>query len=277
MTVDTQSYILANRQLWDRWTDIHVGSEFYDVAGFKRGRMTLDPIELEELPDVSGKSLLHLQCHFGQDTLSWARRGATVTGADFSSRAIAYARELADETGIDAQFVCADLYDLPDALDGKFDIVYTGGGAITWLPDLGRWGRVVSHFLKPGGILYLREFHPIAYLFDDDDPALKVKYPYFARSEPISLATQGSYADPGADFQAVEHTWVHSLSDIINAIAQNGMRIEWMHEFADCGFQMFPFMEKNARGLWELLDKTKSVPFTYSIRAAKEEMGQERP
>ena len=273
MSLDTETYFQANRQLWDRWTEIHIQSEFYDVEGFKRGRSTLDPIEIAELTDVAGKSLLHLQCHFGQDTLSWARLGANVTGADFSPKAIEYARTLATDLGINARFVCADLYDLPDALGETFDIVYTGGGAITWLPDLRRWGRVVSHFLKPGGTLYLREFHPIAYLFDDDDPALKVKYPYFARPEPISLATQGSYADPGADFQAVEYTWVHSLSDIINAVAQNGMRIEWMNEFADCGFQMLPFMEKNERGLWELTDKTKSVPFTYSIRAIKDATG----
>lgn len=270
MTLDAEPYLRSNQQLWDRWTDIHVASEFYDVEGFKQGRMALDPIEIEELPDVAGKTLLHLQCHFGQDTLSWGRLGATVTGADFSPKAIAYARELAAEIGVEAQFVCADLYDLPEALDGQFDIVYTGGGAITWLPDLRRWGQVVAHFLKPGGTFYIREFHPVAYLLDDEDPALTVKYPYFHSPDPLRFETHGSYADQSADFQAVEYGWVHSLSDIINAIAQNKMRIEWMHEFADCGFQMFPFMEKNERGLWELKDKTKSVPFTYSIRAAKE-------
>lgn len=269
MTNDTERYIRSNQQLWDQWTDIHTRSEFYDIEGFKQGRITLDPIEIEELSDVAGKTLLHLQCHFGQDTLSWARLGAQVTGADFSPKAIAYARDLAREIGMDAHFVCANLYDLPQVLHETFDVVYTGGGALCWLPDLKHWGRVVSHFLKPGGTFYIREFHPIANLFDDDDPALKVKYPYFARPEPLSLATQGSYADPSADFQAVAHSWVHSLSDIISAVAQNDMRIQWMHEFAECGFQMFPFMERNARGLWELTDKTKSVPFTYSIRATK--------
>ncbi len=265
-----QEYIRSNQRLWDRWTELHISSEFYDVESFKQGRNALDPIEIAELPDVMGKSLLHLQCHFGQDTLSWARLGATVTGTDFSPEAINYARTLAAEIGIDARFVCADLYDLPEALHGTFDIVYTGGGAISWLPDLRRWARVVSHFLKPGGTFYIREFHPVARMLDEHDPSLKVKYPYFHAPEPLRSERRGSYAAPDADFDSVEHGWDHSLSDIINALSQNGMRIEWMHEFAECGYQMLSYMEQAENGQWRLPAGKPSLPLTFSLRAVKE-------
>jgi SAM-dependent methyltransferase len=265
-----QGYIRSNQQLWDRWTELHVQSDFYDVPTFKLGGVTLQSEEVTEVGDVAGKSLLHLQCHFGQDTLSWARLGATVTGADFSPKAIDYARTLAAEIDIDARFVCADLYDLPEALRGAFDIVYTGGGAIYWLPDLNRWGKVVSHFLKPGGTFYIRDFHPVAYLFDDDDPALKVKYPYFPSPEPLRFETHGSYAAPDPDYLSVEHGWVHSMGEIINAVTHNGMRLEFLNENAICGFQMFPFMEQVTKGRWALKDRSQSIPFTFSLKATKE-------
>src|SRR5438874_1743175 len=144
-------YRKSNLQLWNEWTSIHEKSEFYHLEAFKAGKSSLSDLEIKELGDVAGKSLLHLQCHFGKDTLSWARLGANVTGADFSDRAIALARSLSSELNISATFVRSDIYDLRRALSGEFDIVYTGGGALNWLPDMGRWAQVAAHFLRPGG------------------------------------------------------------------------------------------------------------------------------
>src|SRR5438067_5957834 len=178
----------ANRANWDAWAAINAASANYDVAGFKAGKLSLNRIEREELGDVAGKSLLHLQCHFGLDSLSWARLGAAVTGVDFSDKAIALARSLSEETGIPATFVQSNIYDLADNLTGQFDIVFTSYGVLWWLPDLAGWAKVVSHFLKPGGTFLLVEAHPIASMFDPDDPSeLKVKYPYFPSREPLKF------------------------------------------------------------------------------------------
>ena len=147
-----EQYLEANRKLWDQWTAEHEASPFYDVAGFRAGKDRLRSIELSEMPDVRGKTLLHLQCHFGLDTLAWARRGAIASGVDFSEQSIALARSLSQELGIAADFYCSDIYNLPAVLDGQFDIVFTSYGVLHWLKDLQRWGEVIAHFLKPGGI-----------------------------------------------------------------------------------------------------------------------------
>src|SRR5918992_1340625 len=158
----------ANRALWDEWTEIHVGSDFYDVAGFKAGRINPRDYEIDEVGDVLGKKLLHLQCHFGIDTLSWARLGAIPTGVDYSERAVALARSVAGELGLDARFVLSNVYDLPGVLDERFEVVYTSRGVIGWLPDLDRWAQVIAHLLEPGGIFYMTEGHPILWTLDDD-------------------------------------------------------------------------------------------------------------
>jgi SAM-dependent methyltransferase len=158
---------------------IHVRSEFYDVEGWKSGRRS-DPYPLlvSEVGDVAGKDLLHLQCHFGLDTLSWARRGARVTGIDFSERGIEQARLLAAEAGLDARFLVSDVAELPASLAGEFDIVFTSFGALNWLPDLPRWAEVVAHFTRPGGFFYIAEGHPFAWVFDDDDDATGLRIEY---------------------------------------------------------------------------------------------------
>ena len=189
----------ANRDLWDAWTHLHLrlppGGPHYDVAAFKGGRTTLAPIERGEVGDVAGKTLLHLQCHFGLDTLSWAREGATVTGADFSPGAVAAARALSAATGVPGRFVCADLYALPetDELRGaRFDVVFTSYGVLSWLPDLAAWARVVARFLAPGGAFHLVEYHPFVYLLDPEthdaagDP---LDHGYFSRARPVRAAS----------------------------------------------------------------------------------------
>ena len=170
-------YIAINRALWDQKTEHHFNSEFYDVEGFLQGRSSLNDIELELLGSVSGKTVLHLQCHFGQDTLSLARLGAHVTGVDLSGAAIAKARELNDTLGLGAQFICCDLYELPGILDNQFDIVFTSYGTIGWLPDINRWAQVVAKYLKPGGQFVFVDFHPVVWMFSNDFS--RVQYAYF--------------------------------------------------------------------------------------------------
>lgn len=179
----------TNRALWDEWAEINYRSFMYDAEGFKAGGISLRPYEVEEVGDVAGKDHLHLQCHFGQDTLSWARLGARVTGVDFSERAIRYARQLATELGLPARFVQCDVLDLPANLSGDFDVVFTSLGVLGWLPDLGRWAQVIWHFLRPGGIFYVSDAHPIVRVFDDTEgvTGLHVRYPYFPRPEPLAF------------------------------------------------------------------------------------------
>lgn len=266
-------YISSNRQLWNDWTGLHVESTFYDVAGFKAGRSSLNPLEVAEVGEVRGKTLLHLQCHFGQDTLSWARLGATVTGADLSDEAIAFARQLAAELDLPATFVRSNLYDLPQVLDGQFDIVFVNVGALSWLPDLAAWGRIVAHYLKPGGFFYIREIHPLSQLFEPtpDGTGLELRYSYFKTDEPMRFDVQGSYAT-AADYQGVEYNWNHSLGEIVGALLDAGLHLQFLHEFAynDFGNQ-FPGMVQGDDGWWRATGPAAHLPLMFSIRASKPE------
>src|SRR5204863_3368622 len=239
----------------DDWTGIKYRSDFYRVADFKAGMNKLRAYEMGEIGPEAGKHLLHLQCHFGLDTLCWARLGARVTGIDFSTAAISQARALAQEVGLDARFVQSDIYELPDHLEGNFDVVYTSRGLLGWLPDIDRWGRVAAHFVKPGGFFYITEIHPIAGVFDDSDGVrdLRLRYPYFSHVEPISLATQGSYADRNAKVaQEVEYGWSHGMGEIVTALTAAGLHIDFLHEF--------PFAEWPISFLEPALDGTHRLP-----------------
>jgi ubiquinone/menaquinone biosynthesis C-methylase UbiE len=265
-------YLEANRRHWDELVAVHAATPFYDVDGFRAGKCTLKPTELDELGDVRGKSLLHLQCHFGLDTLSWARRGATVTGVDFSRAAIDQARALASESGIDARFIQSDVYALPDALDERFDIVFTSYGVLFWLADIERWASVAARFLEPGGTFYIIEFHPVMGIFEkrDDLLELQVAYPYFAQPEPLRFEDDGSYADRSAKVEnRVTYSWTHSLADVVSALIAAGLRIDFLHEFPHCSEQFFPFMEERSPGKWYLTMHDGSVPLLYSIKATK--------
>ena len=267
-------YLESNRALWDEWTSIHVRSEFYDVESFKRGGIRLRPYELGEIGDVAGKDVLHLQCHFGLDTLSFARLGARVTGADFSAPAIAQARALAEELGLDAGFVQSNLYDLPSKLQGDFDVVYTSRGVIGWLPDLDRWAEVAAHFVRPGGVFYITEGHPVMWAFDDDDSAteLRLYYPYWGRAEPMKFPVEGSYADRTATVkQDYEYSWAHSLGEIVTAVARSGLRIEFLHEFPFLEWPE-PFLERHDDGTWWLPEGRYGegeLPLLFSLLARK--------
>ena len=266
-------YIQANRRHWDELVPIHERSEYYDVASFKAGACKLKPLELAELGDkVRTKTLLHLQCHFGLDTLSWARRGAIVTGVDFSPQAIEAARALAAECGIEGRFVLSDAYSLPENLDGQFDIVFTSYGALCWLPDLSRWAGVVSHFLAPGGAFYAVEFHAMAGTLEWGEQVsdLDIRYPYFPTSEPLFFEDDGSYADRQAKLQnRATYSWPHPPSEVVTTLADAGLRIEFLHEFPYSIEKFFPSMEKRPDGQYQLTRHSESIPIMYSIMATK--------
>jgi SAM-dependent methyltransferase len=268
-----EEYMRINQQRWNEMVGVHEKSAFYDVAGFKAGRNTIAPLEREELGNVAGKSLLHLQCHFGMDTMSWARLGAKVTGVDYSERAIELAQALAKELAIDAHFVRSNIYDLPndDLIPGKFDIVYTALGVLGWLPDLKHWGKVIAHYLKRGGTFYILEAHPFMLTLDENSPDLKVAYPYFS-SEALKFDTEHSYADPATVLtNKTEYGWNHSLSEIFNALLSEGLFIDFLHEFAFCGWEYFSDMETGEDGWSRFKDEGKrnKVPLMFSLKATK--------
>jgi SAM-dependent methyltransferase len=265
----------ANQRIWNQWTHHHIRSAFYDVEGFRKGerpgRAGLDAIERAALGDVAGKSLLHLQCHFGLDTLFWARQGARVTGVDFSEDAIREARQLAAELGLQALFVHSDVYDLPKRLEGTFDIVFTSHGVLCWLADLERWAQVIAHFLSPGGVFYINEGHPFAQIFDNErrDEGLKPVFPYFPAAEPVRCEGKGSYAAPDAPIRSVTYQWPHSMGEIVTAITAAGLRIESLEEYPFVGWAMFPWLEPRPDGLWQFPSGRESIPLMFALKATK--------
>jgi ubiquinone/menaquinone biosynthesis C-methylase UbiE len=259
-----RDYLQSNREIWDQWATAHAKSEFYDLEMFKAGKSSLHSIELDALGDVAGKSLLHLQCHIGPDTLSWARLGATVTGVDFSEEAIHIAQSLADDLQLKATFIQSDIDALPGVLLGEFDIVFTSYG----LPELKPWAQVIAHFLKPGGTFFIAEFHPFMCIFEEVEP-LKIAYPYFHIQQPVDFETTGSYASPEANVHGYTYEWAHSLSDVINALLGAGLQIQEMGEHDVCVYPHFPGMERDEGGWWRLKQYAQNIPAMFSVKASK--------
>lgn len=265
-------YLTANQKLWDKWTLEHEKSPFYDLEGFKQGRDRLRSIELSELGDISGKSLLHLQCHFGMDTLAWARRGAIVTGVDLSEKSIELARSLSQEINIPAKFHVSDIYQLPERLSGEFDIVFTSYGVLHWLRDLEQWGKIIDHFLKPNGIFYIVEDHPTFRMFTTKDKTeIQLANPYFFSETPEQVEMTGSYATDNLGESDTFYIWNHSISEVINALINAGLMIEFLHEFPFAARAKFPFMEKGSDGWWYLPKQYVQIPFLFSLQARKPE------
>jgi len=254
-----------NRIWWDERVPLHVASDYYDVEGFKAGADTLRDFEIEEVGDVTGRSLLHLQCHFGLDTLSWARRGARVTGLDFSDPAIAAARAIAAETGIEAEFLAADVHAAPETLGGRrFDVVYTGLGALNWLPDMEHWAQVVASLVEPGGFLYLSEFHPFGWIFADED--LTIEHDYFQRTA-FQFDDPGTYADlDAATTHNLTEEWRHTLGDVVSAVIDAGLTIELLHEHDYTLHAQWPFLERDG-ALYRMPEGRPRLPLMYSLRA----------
>jgi SAM-dependent methyltransferase len=253
-------YFEMNRAGWDRRAKAHFDSRFYDVEGFLSGRTSLREIELAELAGVPGKTLLHLQCHFGLDTLSWARQGAICTGVDISPVAIEKARQLAARTGVDAQFVCSDVYGFKRASAEPYEIVFTSYGTVCWLPDLSRWAQVVAANLAVGGTFYMVEFHPI---YD-----LLAGYSYFTRAEP-DVEEEGTYTENGADAVATLATWAHPLSSVINSLIGAGIRVDRVNEFPFSPYNCFEGMVEREPGRFYLSHKGNDVPLVYSLTGRK--------
>ena len=222
------NYLEINKQSWNNKTDVHVKSDFYDIDGFLKGNTSLNEIELNLLGDISGKSILHLQCHFGQDSISLSRLGAEVTGVDFSDRAIQTAKSLAKKTKSNTSFICCNIYDLANHLDKQFDIVFTSYGTIGWLPDLNKWARIISKFLKPNGKFIFVEFHPVVWMFDENFN--KVSYNYF-NTGPIIETVNGTYADREADITQEIVMWNHGFSEVVNNLIKSGLEIKLFDEF----------------------------------------------
>lgn len=245
---------------------MHIASDFYNMKAFRAGKNSLNGIELELLGDISGKSVLHLQCHFGQDTLSMARMGATVTGVDISDKAIQRAKELATELGLDATFVCCDLYDTLRHVTEKFDIVYTTYGTIGWLPDLDKWAAVIAGALKPGGRLVFVEFHPVVWMFDDNFE--QVAYAYF-KTEPIMETVSGTYADRNSGL--VNHTvsWNHGLGEVLGSLLAQGLSIAHFHEYNYAPYPIFSKSDEFEPGKFHASGFGDKLPLVYSVMAVK--------
>ena len=258
----------ANLAHWDEAAPLHAASPLYDLDGFRAGRSDIRPFELDELGDVTGLDLVHLQCHIGTDTLSWVRHGARVVGLDFSPKAVAVARDLARDCGLDAEFVCANLYDAVEALGGRhFDVVYTGIGALNWLSDLGRWARVVAELVRPGGVLYLVEIHPMVSAVVEDGRTLcqDVFDAAYTRWE----GTEGTYAVPEAQMaNTVAYERAHSLGEVISSVLDAGLRLELFHEQGYTNAP-WPWCVKGEDGWYRLPDGWPRFPLTYSLLARR--------
>ncbi len=276
-----QQYFEANRSLWNQRTAVHKDSVFYDLAGFKAGANVLTPIELNEIGDVKGKSLLHLQCHFGMDTMSFSRMGARCVGVDLSDEAIKLAREINDELKLDAKFICCNVYDLlldnrhsakvlPVGEDlggaGAFDIVFTSYGTVGWLPDLDPWAKVIAERLKPGGFFYMAEFHPVVWMFDDD--FTHIKY-YYDNKEIIVMEDQPTYTGDKNEITGKEYSWNHSISEVLNALINAGLKIEFFNEYTFSPYANFKNSVETEPGKWHIKGMEGKIPMVYSLRARK--------
>lgn len=259
-------YISINRESWNERTRVHMDSEFYDVEGFKKGNNPLKEIEIGLLGDVQGKRILHLQCHFGQDTLALARMGAEVTGVDVSDLAIEKAIELAFDIDEKASFICCDLYDLPNHLVGHFDIVFTSYGTIGWLPDLKKWAEIVALYLKPGGRFVFAEFHPVVWMFDNDFST--IGYRYF-NSGPIIETESGTYADTSASIEQQYITWNHGIGEVLSALLRSGIRITSFQEFDYSPYNCFKGAIEAEPGRFRIEKLGNLIPMVYALNAEK--------
>jgi SAM-dependent methyltransferase len=261
-----------NRARWDELVDIHLRSPGYRVAAFKAGEDHLHPIEAAEIGPIAGKRLIHLQCHFGLDTLCLARRGAIVTGLDFSPAAIAAAGTLARETGIPARFIAGNVYDVPALIGERFEVVYVSWGAINWLPDIAGWARIVAGLLEDGGFLYLLEGHPLAMSLEQHGPdaAITACCDYFQSPGPLVNFAAVSYTGDADRLSHIEmHEWIHPLSAVVTALVETGLVLDWLHEHDRVAWQVFPCLKEGSDHMYRMPAGRPSLPLAYSLRARK--------
>ncbi len=261
-----ENYLEINRKSWNEKVELHLKSDFYFVEEFMKGRTSLNSIELGLLGDVKDKKILHLQCHFGQDSISLSRMGAQVTGIDLSDKAIETAKDLAQKCGVDTQFICCDVYRLPDVLREKFDVIFTSYGTIGWLPDLEKWANIINFFLKENGKFIMAEFHPVVWMFDDD--CTKVAYNYF-NEKPIIETYEGTYADQSADIKQEYVMWNHSLSEVFQNLIENNMVLQSFHEYDWSPYPCFRHVEEFEKGKWRIPQFGNKIPLVYAVKAQK--------
>lgn len=261
-----KNYIDVNKGAWNLKTDINVESDFYNNASFLSGESSLNSIEIGLLGDIKGKTILHLQCHFGQDSLSLARLGARVTAVDFSDRAIAQAKSMNEKLGLDVEFICSNVYDLPELLGKKFDFVFTSYGVIAWLEDLDKWANVIATFLKPQGKFVMVEFHPVVWMFDDE--VKNITYSYF-KDEAIAETISGTYADKGAAIEYETITWNHSLADILNPLIKNNIAIRSFEEYDYSFYNCFENTIEDL-GKYRIAHFGNKIPLMFSLVGIKD-------
>ena len=262
----------ANRANWDDRVPAHLASDFYGVEEFIAGARNLTQavdFDRAHLGDVQGRSLLHVQCHIGLDTLSWARLGADVTGLDFSERSIQAARDISRRSSIPGRFVLADIHEAPEVLAETFNIGYASEGVLCWLPSVAAWARVVRRFTRPGGTFYIRDGHPLAHSLDPERPngQLVMADPYF-EGEAIRYDEPGTYTEAGVEIDhTITYEWNHSLGEIVSALADEGFRIESLREYPFSGYQAQPGMVQGDDGWWRLPDRAQRLPLLFGLKA----------
>ena len=261
-----EDYLKFNKESWNNRVETHVKSDFYFVEDFIQGKTSLKPVELALLGDVQDKEILHLQCHFGQDSISLSRLGAKVTGVDLSDKAIETAKDLAQKTNSNTEFICSDVYSLAEVLDKKFDFVFTSYGTIGWLPDLDKWAKTVAHFLKPQGKLIFVEFHPVVWMFDDDFE--KVGYDYFNTTDIIEIS-EGTYADKNDKTKHKTISWNHPLSEVFGSLLKNTMEINTFEEYNYSPYNCFKHTEEFEPHKFRIKHLGNKIPMLYSIVATK--------
>lgn len=258
----SQDYKTINRTLWNEWTTNHLASDFYDIESFKKGQDSLNSIELDLLGDVTGLRILHLQCHFGQDSLSLARRGASVIGVDLSDNAVKAGNQLAKELNLDAQFIQSDVLEVDQVLQEPFDIIFTSYGTIGWLPDLSKWAQNIEKLLKPSGQFIIAEFHPVVWMFDDDHQ--KVTYNYFKDNAIVEELT-GSYTDNSSHQQLTSVSWNHSLSEVFEVLRHQQLWLDTFREYNYSPYNCFSNMEEFESGKFRIKHMKNNLPLVYAM------------
>jgi len=265
---ENQQYFEAIKHHWDVRAKYHVESKFYDVASFKQGATTLQAIELAELPSLKGKKLLHLQCHFGMDSISLARKGADVTAIDLSSESIEEAKKLSKELDVDVNFIECNVLEIDQVLDGQeYDVIFTSYGVLCWLPKLDGWAQQIYKHLKPGGMFYIAEFHPVLWIFDENTKS--IAYSYFNQKDPYKEVVTETYGEQHSQVETTEYFWSHSLNDIFSALINEGLRIDSFKEYDYSPFKCFDTLEERKKGEYMLKINNISMPCIFSMQCSK--------
>ncbi len=258
-------YRSLNKALWNKKVPVHFDSKFYDNPSFLKSLNSLNSIEMNLLGNLVGKKVLHLQCHFGQDTISLQKLGADATGIDFSEEAIEKAKVLSEKSQIFPDFVCSDIYELDENLEGHFDLIFTSYGTIGWLPDLKKWAEIIDHFLKPGGTFLIVEFHPVIWVFDEHFK--KIVYPYFNRAAIVEKEVY-SYTDGDAiDLNSV--TWNHPFSEVFGALLGQNLVIDDLQEYDYSPYDCFSNTVKIGENKYQIKGMEGKLPMVYSLKVTK--------